>query len=204
MLTLPRIDEATGHDHSRFALKGVDIRTVNGGRVRVCATTGHILAILHVEECNDQPKDGTYELPKASGKMLGLVQHGNEVRYAGGSDTKRIHAKLNSDPSIAKPSEQGFPDVAGVIPREFDGHVVSFNASLLARLATAIGSEDGSVVVHFPSDKGKAISVICEREGAFGVLMPIHMKTDGKLRFDTESKLAAGTTPEPTSGYSGR
>ena len=198
MLTLPRIDEATGHETSRFALKGVDIRTVNGGRVRVCATTGHILAVLHVEECDDRPKDGTYELPKASGKMLGLVRHGEEVRYAGGADTKRILAKLHSDPSIAKPSKQGFPDVAGVIPREFDGHVVSFNASLLARLATAIGSEDGSVVVHFPSNPHKPISVVCEREGGLGVLMPIRMTTDSKLRFDIESKLAAGDTSEPT------
>jgi len=76
----------------------------------------------------------------------------------------------------AYPLPEGtFPPVVEVLPTDArieSGRAFALNAFMLAKLAEAIGSDDGVVTLIFDAETNRPITVLCERTDGVGVIMP--------------------------------
>ncbi len=152
---------------------------------RVCATNGHMLAIVPTREINAHDTDGpvTPDAIKAARKRDLLKVTADVDIVANGS------LVLANGTSMPRPEPVKFPPVDQVIPSyradDKGDHeapptvTVSFNVNYLLDLARAIGAHKGSatVTLTFPmpnAERGMLDPIVVEGgdEGAIGVLMP--------------------------------
>ena len=174
-----RLEEACSTDANREGIcepwieaNGESAKLVTGNGPRAIATDGKILAVV---PCELQHEDtGTRIAIKAL----------KESRKAGGSKAEHAFVSLGNAASIATGgahypvTQYAPPHMANIVPDENRAPTIAkirLDASLLLRLAKALGSQNDRVLLEI---SGEADVVIVRPMGencdeAFGLIMPV-------------------------------
>lgn len=173
-----KLEEACSTDASRFAIcepwieQGSFTKLVPGIGPRAIATDGRILAVV---PCELQHED--------KGNRI-AIKALKESRKAGGSEAEHAFVGLEKEHSVVAGGAQypvtqyAPPRMAGIIPSEHRAPAtakIRLDASLLLRLAKALGSQNDRVLLEI---SGELDVVIVRPMGencdeAFGLIMPV-------------------------------
>lgn len=174
-----KLEEACSTDVSRFAIcspwiepNGESAKLVTGIGPRAIATDGKILAVV---PCELDSRD--------TGNRI-AIKALKESRKAGGSKAKHAFVGLEKEHSVATGGDQYPvtqyvpPNMAGIVPGEHRAPAIAkirLDASLLLRLAKALGSENERVLLEI---SGEHDVIIVRPMGenhneAFGLIMPV-------------------------------
>jgi len=173
-----KLEEACSTDVTREGIcspwieaNGESAKLVVGCGPRAIATDGKILAVVPVELQHEDT--GTRIAIKAL----------KESRKAGGSKAEHAFVSLGNAASIATggahyPVTQHVPPrMAGIVPERGrpDGMKIRLDASLLLRLAKALGSQNDRVLLEISGENDviivRPMGENCDE--AFGLLMPV-------------------------------
>ena len=189
--------KAAAKDHGRYAMAHLQlsgIRRVDVGpdqtqpefpyRGDLAATDGRILAVIQVDICSrGGPKDDTND-PDAPADTEGLVTAEALQRATKSATSRQPDAVIQCNGGLRtidgtesrRPTDGEFPRWRAIVPeKEKLPQWVAFDASLLARLCSAIGTD--KVRLRFDAaEKGTQrgpIYVEPLESGRYGVLMPL-------------------------------
>lgn len=174
-----KLEEACSTDASRFAIcepwvepNGESAKLVTGIGPRAIATDGKILAVVPCElDSNDK------------GSRI-AIKALRESRKAGGSKVEHAFIGLETSHSVAAggaqyPVTQHIPpSMAGIVPSEHRAPAIAkirLDASLLLRLAKALGSQHERVLLEISGEQDvvvvRPMGKNCDE--AFGLIMPV-------------------------------
>lgn len=176
---------------SRFATEGVH---VDAAKRRVVVTDGRIMAVV---PCELEPTpDGVDALQATDSATVSVEAFKAARKAAGRSAELRLGVDSGTSHIETPAGTQSYRHVAGDFPKyehvldgarkdSAGGLEVAVNAELLHRLADALGSSTGAVVLTLPKDPKRAILVRPFADGSpadtgadepVGVIMPLNLK----------------------------
>lgn len=197
-------------DSARYCITSTLAYSSADGQLYLAATDGRCLSVLPVESSGALPKPTLLPsdaLKAPSSKPAEIIVNG-EVRVTKGK-TQSVH-KL--------PGQEGlFPPIGQVVPDERPYRAITFDATLLARIASAVSS-DGMVTIFIPDkigDSGAGVPVVGHKSDVhglpdghigIGVLHALHVKSEEihktrtfyRKHADAVPKQSLKFTPEPT------
>jgi hypothetical protein len=166
------VHRAAAAKDSRFSLASIGAFFPRKGEDGVLAATdGKMLAAVPATVVDRGTLAPTALLPLPAVKAARFTTKNPMPAIAVDGNMARAD---KSDAAYPLP-EGTFPPVVEVLPTDArieSGRAFAFNAFMLAKLAEAIGSDDGVVTVIFDADGNRPMTVTCKETDAVGVLMP--------------------------------
>lgn len=129
-------------DETRYHLCGVHIQAIEGGKVRIQATNGHMAAIQTID---GRIPEGKYlmrrDMVKAAKMILDECRHIEEIPCDIDAEKRLIYG-LETKARIEKSEE--FPDIASVMPKHSLRAAITLDADYILTMARVLRGVTGS------------------------------------------------------------
>lgn len=149
-----QLDAVAGKDPGRYGINQIEFTDTKDGKTVLVATDGHCLVALEVIPNEDESNEDERPLSLPVGVMKDVrvtTSRGDPLADVAVSDSSVTTSGVN-EPTCTRQLVNGdFPDWEDVLPKSKDTHTfeVGINVQLLQKMAKAMGSRKGDLVLSF-------------------------------------------------------